>query len=266
MYRLAKPAAQHPRADNGSPYHSRDPATTAATPAAPASTSASSLDYAATGTTTAVSHRPSSAPNPGTGISSSENVKVVTTTTAAADHAGAGAGTVRSSLLQPRVAVVLGVSKTWYPLLFACRLVSIAPGVVFGLPNALRLLAMLHLTFLGGGGLDGALGRVRLGRSDDGSSHGTTVPSSSSSTSSSPSPPSSPPASSGYDATFEARLRLTETLLATIWVSKGGAHRSTEKSLTDIVHHRSAARQGTSHSSSLTVSCHAGLLPPRSLS
>jgi hypothetical protein len=100
---------------------------------------------------------------------------------------------VRSTLLQPRVAVALGVSKKWYPLLFLCRLASIAPGALFGLPNVLRLLTTLHLMYLDRV-LDGGT-LSKLGRGGGGSSP-----------------------TSGYDAAFEARLRLTETLLATIWV------------------------------------------------
>jgi hypothetical protein len=103
---------------------------------------------------------------------------------------------VRSTLLQPRVAVALGVSKKWYPVLFLCRLASIAPGVLFGLPNALRLLATLHLMYLDRVLDGGALSK--LGRRA-GAGAGSSL-------------------TSGYDSAFEARLRLTEALLATIWV------------------------------------------------
>lgn len=194
MYRRAKPTvAQQSRADNGSPSQNRGPATTTA-PASSAS-ARSSIDHAS-----AAGHSSTSAPNPASLSGSGSNIGNGTapaTASAAAPDYGA-AGTVRSSLLQPRVAVVLGVSKTWYPLLFACRLVSIAPGVLFGLPTALRLLAMLHLMYLGRGLDSGALGR--LGR---GAGAATTA---------------APLPTSGYDAAFEARLRLTETLLASIWV------------------------------------------------
>ena len=104
-------------------------------------------------------------------------------------------GPVRSTLLQPRVAVALGVSKKWYPVLFLCRLVSILPDVLFGLPNALRLLATLHLMYLDRVIDGGALSK--LGRGGG----------------------AGPSSTSGYDLAFEARLRLTEALLATIWVS-----------------------------------------------
>ncbi|EJT81006.1 hypothetical protein GGTG_00996 [Gaeumannomyces tritici R3-111a-1] len=56
---------------------------------------------------------------------------------------------VVSTLLQPRVAVVLGVPAPWHRPLFACRLLSVAPALWFGLPPALRLIfrlyAALHL-------------------------------------------------------------------------------------------------------------------------
>jgi hypothetical protein len=49
--------------------------------------------------------------------------------------------TVHASLLQPRVAVALGLSAKWHPLLFVCRLLSILPALWWGIPVALRLLA-----------------------------------------------------------------------------------------------------------------------------
>ncbi|KAB5547171.1 N-glycosylation protein-domain-containing protein [Coniochaeta sp. 2T2.1] len=51
--------------------------------------------------------------------------------------------TVHSSLLQPRVAVALGLSAKWHPLLFVCRLMSILPALWWGIPVALRLLAQV---------------------------------------------------------------------------------------------------------------------------
>jgi len=57
-------------------------------------------------------------------------------------HADANT-TVRSSLLQPRVAVALGLSAKWHPLLFICRLMSILPALWWGVPVALRLLAQV---------------------------------------------------------------------------------------------------------------------------
>lgn len=50
---------------------------------------------------------------------------------------------VHSTLLQPRVAVVLNVPPPWHPWLFALRLVSILPALWWGLPSALQLLIRL---------------------------------------------------------------------------------------------------------------------------
>jgi hypothetical protein len=45
-----------------------------------------------------------------------------------------------SSVLQPRVAVVLGVPKRWHPFLFIARLFSIFPALWWGIRCALRFL------------------------------------------------------------------------------------------------------------------------------
>lgn len=110
--------------------------------------------------------------------------------------------TAHSTLLQPRVAVVLGVSKTWHPLLFLCRLLSIIPAVWWGLPSALRLLAMLHLMFIAGGPKAGGSG-TGIGGSANGNGNGNT-------------------AMTYCDMPFEARLRLVETMLATLWCGASG--------------------------------------------
>ncbi|KAL7621235.1 hypothetical protein AAE478_008552 [Parahypoxylon ruwenzoriense] len=47
---------------------------------------------------------------------------------------------VAVSLLQPRVAVALGVPKRWHHTLSACRLLSVAPPICWGLRFALRFL------------------------------------------------------------------------------------------------------------------------------
>lgn len=132
--------------------------------------------------------------------------------------------TAHSSLLQPRVAVALGLSKRWHPMLFFCRLASIAPGVWWGLPSALRLLAMLHLIFFSGGALSstsasggdssGGGGSVCVnggggGVSGSGGGGGSAF--------GSPGARGFSVPISYYEMSFEARLRLTETLLATIW-------------------------------------------------
>ncbi|KAK4133394.1 hypothetical protein BT67DRAFT_49423 [Trichocladium antarcticum] len=180
MYNRAQPTAQQPRADNRHGIHSHDTAELERFPSRSRGPAAAATAPAAT------TSSPDHGPNSGTGTGTS------TGTVAAPDHAGP----VRSTLLQPRVAVALGVSKTWYPLLFLCRLVSITPGVLFGLPTALRLLATLHLMFLDRVLDGGALARLVRG--------------------------GSPSATSGYDPAFEARLRLTETLLATTWCCASG--------------------------------------------
>lgn len=110
--------------------------------------------------------------------------------------------TAQSSLLQPRIAFVLGLSKTWYPLLFICRLLSILPAVWSGLPSCLRLLAMTHLMYLGRNGCKGGLPNPSPG-GGAGPADGT---------------PAAAGGTHSFDMSFEARLRLTETLLATIWV------------------------------------------------
>ncbi|KAK4164151.1 N-glycosylation protein-domain-containing protein [Cladorrhinum sp. PSN259] len=137
---------------------------------------------------------------------------------AATASASLGAvNTLSSSVLRPRIAVLLGISTKWQLLLFICRLVSIIPGVFYGLPSMLRLLAMIHLLTFGqvpddhkpGQGQNifaFAFGKIP---SSAATSCGTT-----SSSGSSTAPPITP---AGFDMAFETRLRLTETLLATIW-------------------------------------------------
>lgn len=56
--------------------------------------------------------------------------------------------TVQSTLLQPRVAVALGLSAKWHPFLFACRLLSCLPAAWWGLPVALGLLAQAHVWYI----------------------------------------------------------------------------------------------------------------------
>ncbi|KAL2134208.1 hypothetical protein VTI74DRAFT_773 [Chaetomium olivicolor] len=197
MYNRDRASAHQPRAESGgqSAVHGRDiakkpsPRTSSECRAArgPAAVTAPVVSTTKSAADHAAAHP--SAPNPANGIGSAA---------VAASDAAAGAGPVRSTLLQPRVAVALGVSKGWYPVLFLCRLASIAPGVVFGLPNVLRLLATLHLMYLDRV-LDGAA-LSKLGRGGGGN----TTP------------------TSAYNPTFEARLRLTESLLASIWCFASG--------------------------------------------
>ncbi|KAK4154879.1 N-glycosylation protein-domain-containing protein [Chaetomidium leptoderma] len=189
MFNRAKPTAHQPRADN---FAKRPPSDSRARGRAVAVP-----DHAAAHPT---------APKPASGSGTVASSSLSTTGVAAgSDHVSPGP--VRSTLLQPRVAVALGVSKKWYPALFLCRLVSIVPGVLFGLPNALRLLALLHLMYLDQVLDGGAL--CKLGRVGGGGGGGGGASSCSSPT-------------SGYGPAFEARLRLTEALLATIWCGASG--------------------------------------------
>lgn len=103
-------------------------------------------------------------------------------------------GVATATLLQPRVAVVLGVPLWWHPVLFTCRLLSICPAIWWSLPIALRLLFQIHALLVarevavvtGGGGA-----QYRMG-------------------------PTGVPEATG-PLSFESRLRLTETFLAMIW-------------------------------------------------
>ncbi|KAJ4392674.1 hypothetical protein N0V85_006897 [Neurospora sp. IMI 360204] len=172
--------------------------------------------------------------------------------------------TAHSSLLQPRVAVALGVPKKWHFLLWLCRQSSTFPAIWWGLPSALRLLAMLHLIVFGGspttwqhifarvvaagvgrsGGATSAAGggggggdmmgcgsgigtdggAMMMGSPDFLSSGAGAGATGGSSTTNSGGGGNgnynySPVASAtGFsDLSFEARLRLTETLLAIVW-------------------------------------------------
>lgn len=96
------------------------------------------------------------------------------------------------SLLQPRIAVVLGVPKHWHYPLSICRLLSIAPAIAWGLRFALRFLIQDFLrSDAYGYGLE-TLGFEQMCKSQ----------------------PKIVPLEQG-----ERRLRLTETALSIIWVS-----------------------------------------------
>ncbi|KAI0431778.1 N-glycosylation protein-domain-containing protein [Xylaria sp. FL1042] len=55
---------------------------------------------------------------------------------------------VAVSLLQPRVAVLLGLPKRWYRLLFVCRLLCLVPCVWWGVRISLRFLVAQVLRWL----------------------------------------------------------------------------------------------------------------------
>ncbi|KAI6089375.1 N-glycosylation protein-domain-containing protein [Hypoxylon rubiginosum] len=62
------------------------------------------------------------------------------TPTAHNHHSQTHAPVVAVSLLQPRVAVALGIPKRWHHTLSACRLLSVVPPFCWGLRYALRFL------------------------------------------------------------------------------------------------------------------------------
>ncbi|KAK0723774.1 N-glycosylation protein-domain-containing protein [Apiosordaria backusii] len=109
--------------------------------------------------------------------------------------------TQSTSVLRPRVAVVLGISPFWQVSLFISRLGSIVPGVWLGLPCVLRLVYMIfsilvsHHVVIGSGQHGFSFGRL----SKPTSTLCSTIP------------------TTGFDIPFETSLRITETLLATIW-------------------------------------------------
>ncbi|KAK3331073.1 N-glycosylation protein-domain-containing protein [Apodospora peruviana] len=113
--------------------------------------------------------------------------------------------TARSSLLQPRLAVVLGLSRKWHPLLFLCRLLSIAPALWCGFPSMVRLLALVHLRYFaragGGGGGAGGGGSIAAAAS---ALPGAFV-------------------AAAYDwSSYEAKLRFKEAWLAVLWCCASG--------------------------------------------
>ncbi|KAL2180761.1 N-glycosylation protein-domain-containing protein [Thermothelomyces heterothallicus CBS 202.75] len=226
MYNRARPTADQPRADNRhssthtakrslSESRSRGPA--AATAPASLPVKAAAHDHVAAHALT---------PNhPGTGGGGATPAAQHAAACPAAGPDHAGGGPVRSTLLQPRVAVALGVSKKWYPILFLCRLASIGPGVLFGLPNVLRLLATLHLMYLDrvlDGGALSKLGRTGGLAGATTTTTTTTAGEGAAGSAGGGGGANFLSASSGYNPAFEARLRLTEALLATIWCCASG--------------------------------------------
>ncbi|CAK7201407.1 hypothetical protein SEUCBS139899_004111 [Sporothrix eucalyptigena] len=114
----------------------------------------------------------------------------------------------RPTLLQPRVAVVLGLPSLWHLPLFACRSLSVCPAIWWSLGIFIRLLAQLHALALARGG---------FGELDTkGGSGFANVPGVGSITAA---------ASGGLGnlhdrgsgLSLESRLKLTETALAMIW-------------------------------------------------
>ncbi|CAK7263612.1 hypothetical protein SEPCBS57363_000654 [Sporothrix epigloea] len=114
---------------------------------------------------------------------------------------------VRPSLLQPRVAAVLGVSRRWHLPLFACRLLSMCPAIWWSLGIFIRLITQLHALAVAQSGFGGpsTVGGVAGRGLTDMSGAGA----------------GSFPAATGSGAglSLESRLKLTETGLAMIWAT-----------------------------------------------
>ena len=94
------------------------------------------------------------------------------------------------SLLQPRVAVALGVPRRWHPFLIVARLLSIAPALWWGIRSALRFLLTEFVLSgaLNNGNGNAAAAAAALSEEESRLSRA------------------------------ESSLRLTETLLAMVWV------------------------------------------------
>ncbi|KAI8957714.1 N-glycosylation protein-domain-containing protein [Daldinia sp. FL1419] len=78
--------------------------------------------------------------NPSSSIDATPTDNTDSLPASASASASAPTPVVAVSLLQPRVAVALGVPKRWHHTLSACRLLSIAPPILWGLRYALRFL------------------------------------------------------------------------------------------------------------------------------
>jgi len=114
--------------------------------------------------------------------------------------------TVHSSLLQPRVAVALGLSAKWHPLLFICRLLSILPALWWGVPVALRLLAQLIVL----------LGNTTASCSYEDKTQSSSVPWLREYGRIGPDLGDIPQ----HTVDFETRLRMTEMALGIVWVDR----------------------------------------------
>jgi hypothetical protein len=107
------------------------------------------------------SRRPSTTGSVADDVASSTNPGGVL---AGAGGAGGGGGgdRPRPTLLQPRVAVVLGVSRPWQAALVTCRAASCGPAVWWSLPIALRLLVQVHRLATGEAALGESESRLRV--------------------------------------------------------------------------------------------------------
>lgn len=120
------------------------------------------------------------------------------------------------SLLQPRLAVFLGVPRRWHPFLFICRLWSIVPAIYWGFPSIVRLLALIHLKYIAvrfGTGVVGG-GGIGTGGGDNGQI------ASSMATAASSALHGAPAAAVTYDwSSSDVKLRFTEAWITVLWVT-----------------------------------------------
>ena len=113
------------------------------------------------------------------------------------NHSGASSGSgnskeddgkiVRPSLLQPRVAVVLGLPRIWHLPLFLSRLLSVCPAIWWSLGILIRLVTQLHAL------------AVTRDEAKEADAAGLAIH------------------DRGTGLALESRLKLTETALAMIW-------------------------------------------------
>ncbi|KJR89501.1 uncharacterized protein SPSK_06284 [Sporothrix schenckii 1099-18] len=128
---------------------------------------------------------------------------------------GGGDGQVaRPSLLQPRVAVVLGLPSLWHLPLFACRSLSVCPAIWWSLGIFIRLLAQLHALAVA----RGVFGEVDPSSGSAGGGFGSSVPGVDAIAAAAPGGLGNLP-DRGVGLSLESRLKLTETALAMIWAT-----------------------------------------------
>lgn len=124
------------------------------------------------------------------------------------------------SILQPRLAVFLGVPRRWHPFLFICRLWSIVPAIYWGFPSIVRLLALVHLKYIVrfgfGGGITGGAGGGGIGTNNGGNEQ----IASSMATAASSALHGAPASAATYDwSSSDVKLRFTEAWITVLWVT-----------------------------------------------
>jgi hypothetical protein len=122
----------------------------------------------------------------------------------------------RPSLLQPRVAVVLGLPRLWHLPLFACRSLSVCPAIWWSLGIFIRLLAQLHALTLARGSF-GEFNPSGGSGGNGGGGFGSSVPGVGAIAAAARGSLGNIP-DRGTGLSLESRLKLTETALAMIWV------------------------------------------------